>query len=81
MPDSTVSVLPPAARYWRLELNGVKVAQRNVTQLNTSSVILDSGASLIFASDEDAATINEVPPHILCMDGRLSLHKPLCFAI
>ncbi|BDA43815.1 Cathepsin E [Coccomyxa sp. Obi] len=50
------------AKYWRLGLNGVKVAQRNVTQLSTSSVILDSGASLIFASDDDAAAINQAIP-------------------
>ena len=76
MPDSTVNLRLAVARYWRLELNGVKVAQRNVTQLNSHSVILDSGASLIFASDEDAAAINQVPPRIHCM--LLQTHKVHC---
>lgn len=50
-----------AARYWRLELTGAKVDQKEVPQLNSTGVILDSGASLIFASSQDADTINQVP--------------------
>ncbi len=73
---TALSIRLAVARYWRLELNGVKVAQRNVTQLNSHSVILDSGASLIFASDEDAAAINQVPPRIHCM--LLQTHKVHC---
>jgi hypothetical protein len=76
-----------ASRYWELGLSGVKVGQKGVPPLNSSRVILDSGASLIFAGPQDADTINQVVPqsspslcshatriteHMFCNPGTLS---------
>ncbi|CAL5221878.1 g4141 [Coccomyxa viridis] len=48
-----------SARYWALTLSGVKVDSSSVEGLKSKEVLLDSGTSLIFTSDDDAAILNK----------------------
>ena len=47
-------------RYWALELSGAKVGGKTVGSLSSTGALLDSGTSLIFTSDADAAALNNV---------------------
>ena len=47
-------------RYWALKLGGVKVGGSNIGNLSSTGALLDSGTSLIFTSDADAAALNNV---------------------
>ena len=49
-------------RYWELKLNSVKVGAETVGGLTSTGALLDSGTSLIFTSDKDAAALNAVGP-------------------
>ncbi len=53
-----------SCRYWALTLSGVKAGSASVRGLKSKQVLLDSGTSLIFTSDDDAAVLNKagLPP-------------------
>ena len=51
-------------RYWSVNLGGVGVAGAAISSLAASSAVLDSGTSLLFASNADAYAINSVTIHI-----------------
>ena len=47
-------------RYWALKLNSVTVGEETVGGLASTGALLDSGTSLIFTNDKDAAALNMV---------------------
>ena len=47
-------------RYWAVHLDGVSVGAASMHPLQAQAVLVDSGTSLILASDQDAATVNLV---------------------
>lgn len=47
-------------RYWALNLSGAKVGGKSVGNMSSTGALLDSGTSLIFTSDADAAALNNV---------------------
>ena len=57
--DSCTSCKSTFCRYWALTLDGFKIGGRAVDGLNSKEVLLDSGTSLIFTSDDDAAVLNK----------------------
>lgn len=47
-------------RYWALKLSSVKVGGKTMGNLSSTGALLDSGTSLIFTSNDDAAALNNV---------------------
>ncbi|KAK9830928.1 hypothetical protein WJX81_006612 [Elliptochloris bilobata] len=51
-----------STKYWTVALTGVAVGERRLPALHAEGAILDSGTSMITASDADAAAINQAIP-------------------
>ena len=74
-------------RYWALALSGAKVGGKTVGNLSSTGALLDSGTSLIFTSDADAAALNNVcfsliRSHDQCKAVRVHVYWPqLCKVI
>ena len=60
-----------ACRYWAIALDSIMAGSSTVPGLEAQGVLLDSGTSLILASESDAAAINQVKLHLLrfCLAG------------
>ena len=55
-----------ARRYWAVALGGLRVSSTGqVAALQAPAALLDSGTSLLLASDADAATLNNVRVPVL----------------
>lgn len=49
-----------STKFWTVAVTGVTVGERRLPMLGAEGAILDSGTSMITASDADAAAINQV---------------------
>lgn len=47
-------------KYWTVALDGLVVGEKGITGINATGAIMDTGTSLITASDDDALLVNSV---------------------
>ena len=47
-------------KYWTVALDGLVVGEKGITGVNATGAVMDTGTSLITASDDDALLVNSV---------------------